>query len=297
MIRVGLVDFDTSHVAAFTQRLNHIGVGSEEWVEGATVVAGFPGDSDMMPERIPGYVEQLTGYGVPLVESADDLLGRIDAVMITSQQGARHRERARPFLEAGLPTFIDKPFAGNVQDAEAIIALAHAHKAPLMSCSALRWAPEVQGALQRRDEYGKILSADVWTTAMLHAGNPGLLQYSIHGVEILYTLMGVGCESVQAVFTPGGEVVTGLWGDGRIATVRGIRDGAGGFGLTAHYEKGHHAATVQSGGYYREMLRQIVGMFETRQEPIPTAEMREAIAFCDAAAESIARNGASVALR
>ena len=79
--------------------------------------------------------------------------------------------------------------------------------------------------------------------------------------------------------------------------MRGIRDGAGGFGFTAHYAKGHHAATVQGGGYYREMLRQIVGMFETRQEPIPKPEIREIIAFCDAAAESMVQNGASVALR
>ena len=296
MIRVGLVDFDTSHVAAFTQRLNHVGIGSEEWVDGATVVAGFPGDSHMMPERIPGYAQQLTDYGIPLVERADDLFGKIDAVMITSQQGARHLERARSFLQAGLPTFIDKPFAGNAVDAAEIIALAQTHKAPLMSCSALRWAPEVREALRRRNEYGKILSTDVWTTAMLHEGNPGLLQYSIHGVEMLYALMGIGCKSVQAVFNEGGEVVTGLWEDGRIATVRGIRNGAGGFGFTAHYEKGHHAATVQGGGYYREMLKQIVGMFTTGEEPIPTAEMHEAIAFCDAAAKSIAQNGAAVRL-
>ena len=297
MIRVGLVDFDTSHVAAFTQRLNHVGIGHEEWVEGAKVVVGFPGDSAMMPERIPGYVEQLTGYGVPLAGKTEDLLGKIDAVMITSQQGARHLPRARPFLEAGLPTFIDKPFAGNAADADAIIALADTHHAPLMSCSALRWAPEVQDALRRRDEFGGIVSADVWTTAMLHPGNPGLLQYSIHGVEMLYALMGVGCRAVRAVFNEGGEVVTGVWSDGRIATVRGIRRGAGGFGFTAHYEKGHHAAAVQGGGYYREMLKEIVGMFTTREEPIAKPEMREIIAFCDAAAESIVQDGAPVAIR
>jgi hypothetical protein len=104
MIRVGLIDFDTSHVAAFTQRLNHVDVAPTEWVEGAKVVVGFPGDSEMMPERIPGYVEQLTGYGIPLVERWEDVLGQIDAVMVTSQQGARHLERARPFLAAGIPT-------------------------------------------------------------------------------------------------------------------------------------------------------------------------------------------------
>ena len=150
MIRVGLVDFDTSHVAAFTQRLNHIDVGPEHAVEGARVVAGWPGDSAMMPERIPVYAEQLRGWGVEIVERPEDLLGRIDAVMIESQQGARHRERARPFLEAGLPTFIDKPFAASAEDADDIIALARRHNAPLMSCSALRYDPEVAQALSLR---------------------------------------------------------------------------------------------------------------------------------------------------
>ena len=100
MIRIGLVDFDTSHVVAFTERLNHVGVDASEWVEGveARVVAGCPGDSAMMPERIPGFTEKLRGYGIEIVERPEDLLGRIDAVMIESQQGARHLERARPFL-------------------------------------------------------------------------------------------------------------------------------------------------------------------------------------------------------
>src|SRR5580658_5722769 len=101
MIRVGLVDFDTSHVQAFTQRMNHIDIAEPEWVDGARVVLGCPGASLMMPERIPGYVKVLEEYGIDLVEHPSELFGKIDAVMIESQQGARHLERARPFLEAG----------------------------------------------------------------------------------------------------------------------------------------------------------------------------------------------------
>src|SRR5262245_46525446 len=103
MIRVGLVDFDTSHVVAFTQRLNHIGIGEKEWVEGAKVIAGCPGDSKIMPERIPGYEKQLRDYGIEIVAKPTDLMGKIDAVMIESQQGARHLDRVKPFLEAGMP--------------------------------------------------------------------------------------------------------------------------------------------------------------------------------------------------
>ena len=294
MIRIGLVDFDTSHVIAFTQRLNHIGVAPEHFVEGAKVVAGWPGDSAMMPERIPGYTEQLRGYGIELVEKPEDLLGRIDAVMIESQQGARHRERARPFLEAGLPTFVDKPFAANAKDADAIIALARKHNAPLMSCSALRYAPEITNALHRRDDYGPILSADVWTSASLHEGNPGLLHYGVHGVEMLYTLMGQGCISVRQVSTPGADIVVGLWPEGRLGVVRGIRAGQGGMGFVAHYEKGHHVTEIQGAAFYSGMLKAIVGMFTTRQEPIPLSETREIMAFMDAAAASSAKNGEAV---
>lgn len=296
MIRIGLVDFDTSHVVAFTQRLNHLGIGAEHFVDGAKVVAGWPGASLIMPERIPDYTRQLRDWGIELAESSHDLLGRIDAVMIESQQGARHLERARIFLEAGLPTFVDKPFAANAAQADEIITLARRHSAPLMSSSALRYDPQVTKALQKREELGAIVGADVWTSAALHEGNPGLLHYGIHGVEMLYTLMGQGCLEVRQISTPGADVVTGLWPDGRLGLLRGIRAGEGGFGFAAHYEKGHHTGMIQGAAFYTEMLKVIVQMFQTREEPIPLAETREIMAFMDAAAASQAQGGISVSL-
>jgi predicted dehydrogenase len=297
MIRIGLVDFDTSHVTAFTQRLNHLDIALEHWVESdCRVTAGWPGDSAIMPERIPGYVEKLTEYGVEIVDKPEALLGSIDAVMIESQQGSRHLERALPFLEAGLPTFVDKPFAGNVAEAEAMISLAEKHGAPLMSASALRYAVEVQEALRLREEYGVVLSADVWTACALHEGNPGLLHYGVHGVEMLYALMGTGCREVRSVVQPGGELTVGVWEDGRIGTVRGIRDGQYGFGCAVHYEKGHYAVPVTANTYYSEMLKRIADLFTMKVPPIPYAELREGIAFMDAALASRQRDGAPVTL-
>ena len=45
MIRLGMLDFDTSHVVAFAQRLNHQGIPQTQWVDGARVVIGCPGTS------------------------------------------------------------------------------------------------------------------------------------------------------------------------------------------------------------------------------------------------------------
>lgn len=51
MIKLGTVDFDTSHSVEFTKRLNHIDVPKEQWVEGAKVVVGWPGESAIASPR------------------------------------------------------------------------------------------------------------------------------------------------------------------------------------------------------------------------------------------------------
>jgi virulence factor len=53
MIRLGIVDFDTSHAVEFTKRLNHVDIAEDQWVEGAKVVAGVPGTSKIAPGVIP----------------------------------------------------------------------------------------------------------------------------------------------------------------------------------------------------------------------------------------------------
>ena len=109
--------------------------------------------------------------------------------------GSVHWDRARPFLEAGLPCFVDKPFACSVVDARKIIDLADKKKVALFSSSALRYAPEVvQYAADAKN--GKLVGVAVHGPASLHERNPGLFHYGIHAVEILYTLMGTGCERV-----------------------------------------------------------------------------------------------------
>src|SRR5438270_1151069 len=100
-IRLGILDFDTSHAVEFTRRLNHKGIAREQWVDGAEVVVGCPGESRIAPEIIPGYKKQMADLGVRLVERPAEMIGRVDGMLIESQEGGVHLERARPFLEAG----------------------------------------------------------------------------------------------------------------------------------------------------------------------------------------------------
>jgi hypothetical protein len=297
MNRLGIVDFDTSHVVAFTQRLHHQGVPEEQWVEGAHVLLGCPGASALLPaEKVAEYTRAVQDLGVRLVERPEEMIGQIDAVLIESNDGTVHLSRARPFLEAGVPTFIDKPFACSFEDAGELARLARARGVPLFSSSSLRYAPEVSAQGERSEEGGALLGLEIWTPGSTNERNPGLFNYGVHGVEPLYALMGTGCEVVSCFGTEGADVATGRWRDGRVAAVRALRAGRTGFGLTAFRERAIESVPISTEFIYRELLRRIVTTFETGKPPIRIEESLEIVAFMEAALQSSRQGGAPVRL-
>ncbi|MBM3473966.1 MAG: gfo/Idh/MocA family oxidoreductase [Armatimonadetes bacterium] len=296
MIRVGLVDCDTSHVVQFTMRMNHVDIAEDQWVEGAQVVAAYRGTSEITPEEtIDQYVEKLRGFGIEMVGAPEEMLGKVDAVCVESQSGYVHLPRVTPFLKAGIPCFVDKPFACTVEDARAMADLAKANGAALFSSSSLRYALEIVDALQN-EAIGPVVGAMAYSPASIHDKNPGLFHYGIHAVEPLYALMGRGCKSVTCTFTEGGEVVTGLWEDGRVASLRGTRAGAHAYGFTVWGEKGVKSSPIDASYIYRELLKRMVRMFETNEAPLDIEETVEIVAFIAAALRSAQQGGAPVAL-
>ncbi|MGH2558867.1 MAG: Gfo/Idh/MocA family protein [Thermomicrobiales bacterium] len=291
MLRLGIVNCDTSHVYQFARRLNHVGVGPEQWVEGAKVVAAYVGTSRITePARIEEYVAAMIEAGVDLVERPEDLLGRVDAILIESNEGGIHLQRARPFIEAGLPVFVDKPLASTTADARTLVDLARRHGTPLISASALRFVAEVTTA--RVDpSLGTLVGADVHCPARLHKANPGLFHYGVHGVEMLYALLGPGCREVACAFEEGGEVVTGRWSDGRIGVVRGLRAGTLGYGLTVYGEQGIRATAIATEWIYRDLLKVVVPVLAGAPSPIGPDELIEVVAFQEAALVSARAGG------
>lgn len=290
-IKLGMLDFDTSHSVEFTRRLNRQGIAEDQWVQGAQVVLGCPGESKIQPEVIPGYKKEMEKLGVTLVDKPEQMIGKVDGVLIESQQGSVHLERARPFLEAGVPCFIDKPFTCGLADAQKLVELAARKKVPIFSASSLRYAPEVVQFLAE-PKRGQVLGATTYGPAPLHEGNPGLYHYGIHAVELLYTLMGPGCERVTCTHEKDVDVVTGQWKNGRLGTVRGIRSGKRAYGFVAFTEQDIQASTVGTTFIYRELLKKIVALFETKKPPLEVAETVELMAFIEAALKSAANHGA-----
>jgi len=287
LIRIGIVGFDTSHAVEFTKRINHVDISEDQWVYGAKVIMGYPGgpSSFASEEVIAERTQTLRRFGVKIVDSPEEMIGKIDAVMIEQQEGSSHLAAVKPFLEMGIPSFIDKPLACSVSDAKKIFELAILHNAPVFSSSSLRYALEVQ-ELKSKKDLGEILGAETYSPAILHPKNPGLFNYGIHGVEMLYAIMGAGCETVRCIYREGWDVALGIWRDDRIGTFRGMRRGPHSYGFTAFCERGIVSSSINTQYIYRELLKRVIDMFKTREMPVAPEETIEIIAFIEAALKS-----------
>ena len=292
-IKAGIIGMD-AHALPWTKIINNPQATGE--LADMTVVAAFPGGSPDIPqsmEILGNSVEPVRGMGVEIVDSIDALLEKVDAVLLLSIDGRTHLEQVKPVFAAGKPVFIDKPIAGSLAEAIEIFRLAAEHKVPCFSSSSLRFAPGTIG-VRSNPALGEVRGCDQYSPCALEPHHPDLFWYGIHGVEPLFTIMGTGCQSVTRVHTEGTDVTVGTWADGRLGSVRGIRDGQRGYGATVFGSKG----IVQSGKFegYEPLIEEIVRFFKTGKPPVSAEETLDIFAFMEAADESKRQGGCPVTL-
>ncbi len=295
--RAGAIGLDTSHAVAFTSLFND--PKNSQHVPGLRVVAAFPGGSPDLPSsanRVGEYTAELRDkWGVEIVEDIPTLCSKADVILLLSVDGRPHLEQARQVIARKKPLFIDKPMAASLADGREIFRLAREAKVPVFSSSALRF---VEGVVQARNDpsLGKVLGCAAYSPCPYEPHHPDLFWYGIHGVEILFTLMGPGCESVARISSPHVDLVVGHWKDGRIGTFRGIRKGSSGYGALVFGEKKIVRAEPGGGSIYRPMLVEIVKFFRTGVPPVSSQETLEMLAFMEAADVSKKEGGRAVPL-
>ena len=304
-LRIGLIGLDTSHAVQFTSILND--PSHPEHVAGARVVAAFKGgspDVEASATRIERFTTELTTkWGVELVDSIEALCLRVDAVMLTSVDGRQHLAQARPVFAARKRVFIDKPLAGSFEDAREIARLSRESGTPFFSSSSLRFQPELR-AIRDSPALGGVLGASTHGPCPIHTYVPDLFWYGIHAVEMLYTLMGSGVETVTRVHTADADVVVGRWKDGRLGVMRGHRTGPQTYGAVAYGRRTilsfgaprPDAGREPSLSAYPALLRATLAFFRDGVPPVAPEETLEIMAFMEAADESKRRGGAPVAL-
>ena len=288
--RIGIIGLDTSHSEVFTKMINSGAVAG-----GYKVVAAYPHGSPDIPEALkmkPGIIAAVKSMGVEIVDSIDALLKKVDVILLETIDGRPHYEQALPVLKAGKRMFIDKPVAANLADAKRIFEASGKYNSPIFTSSALRFDLTVQSVVN--GSIGNVTGADVYTPAIIEPHHMDLAWYAIHGVEMLFTVMGPGCASISRTHQEGTDLIVGTWKDGRIGSVRGIRAGASNIAGTAFGDKG--IANLGPFNSYVPLVNQIISFFETGVPPVSEAETLEIFAFMHAADLSRKAKGKSISI-
>ena len=120
-----------------------------------------------------------------VVNNMEDMIGSIDALLLARDDAENHYEMALPFLQAGIPIFIDKPLAIKRSEAEKIWA-AQIKANQVFSCSSLRYAKELLLTEEEKENIGEIRIVEgsvmkKWETYAIHVLEPLVAQLPNRG--------------------------------------------------------------------------------------------------------------------
>ncbi len=292
--RIGVIGLDTEHGPAFAKLLNPADASPE--LGGYKVVAACKhGSYDIKTsvDMIPGNTAAIEKQGVRMVDSIAELLPLVDVVMLETNDGRLHLQQALEVFRSGKTTFIDKPIAASLADTLAIYRAAEHYKVPIFSSSTLRYIESVQQAAN--GAVGEIAGVDVFAPASIEKTHPDLFWYGIHGVEMLFTILGAGCRKVQRTFTDASDLIVGVWDGDRIGSMRGVRTGNYEFGGRAYGKKGQ-CLTLGNFTGYAPLVPQIIRFFQTGRSPAPAAQTIGIVAFMEAAELSKKQGGKAVSI-
>jgi predicted dehydrogenase len=127
-----------------------------------------------------------------------ELFGKVDAVSIAVPT-VLHREVAGAFLSRGIPSMVEKPLAGSLTEAEALVSLARDGGVVLQVGHIERFNPALS-ALSQLAIRPKYITAERLSTYTFRSTDIGaVLDLMIHDIDLVLSLIAAPVRSVSAV--------------------------------------------------------------------------------------------------
>lgn len=204
-----------------------------------------------------------------IIRRPEDAIGNVDAVIIATDKGYEHVARCRPFVEAGLPVFVDKPMVDAEEDLRTFSGWVQTG-APILTSSCMRYAKEY---LPYRLSHSELGSLRYVTISMAKTWE----RYGIHAMEGIYPILGPGFISAQNIGTKERNIVhmTHSCGADAVAAVTG--DMYGGFGAMQLVGTQNSAQVLFGDTFFafRSQLAAFIDYLRTGERPFPFSETVE----------------------
>ncbi|MGI5877285.1 MAG: Gfo/Idh/MocA family protein [Christensenellales bacterium] len=291
MYRIGIIGTENSHAMAFSKHLNLPDPATGAFAvpdARVTMVMGPDAESArkvMQEARVP-------------VCAADpaEFLGQVDAMMITSRRGSVHAHYAMPFIEAGIPLFVDKPFTSDPGEAEELIAAATRRGTPIMGGSSLKFAADTLALRDTAREMAKkeeLLSASLRYAADPDSEYDGFYFYASHLVETALTVFGSDIQAVTASVVRGNVTALAEFPHCGV-TLHFMRDSYLCEGAL-YSRKETVTRTISLTGIYEREVNHFIRMLRTGEMPQPPEALALPVRIIDAILASL-KTGRRIAL-
>ena len=196
MYRVGMLGTENSHALAFAKEICF----KEEYKD--FKITAFYALEKAPSEAI---IEKCGIEDAVIVDDPLEMLDLVDCVIVTNRHGKYHESCALPFIERGMPAFIDKPFTIDPAEARNLLRVSKQKKVPLSGGSGCKYSPQILELkkLVEENAFGKIYSGVMNFPASTESEYGGLYFYASHLVEMTLAVYGQDMKSVSAFINNG----------------------------------------------------------------------------------------------
>lgn len=260
MFKIGLIGAQSYHAEQFSKLINTLGVIDAK----ITHIWGEPGQ-----EKRAAQLSEAHGIAT-VCPNYTDMIGQIDAALLITRNGADHFAQAKPFMDAHIPIWIDKPIALDSTDVETLCAYAEANGTPLMGGSTLKHSTDLCNLANLIADFERIDYFSFSFCSSVDAPTGGVSFYGFHVAEIIYHLFGGEIETIIA--NRHGKTITVLLNYKNGMTANLIMTD-GGFENTYSIVGGGHyaAAHITCHDCYEQEMHYLYDVLTGRADPL-TAE-------------------------
>ncbi len=223
-----------------------------------------------------------------VLDCPEDMIGKIDALIVATDVGDEHVERCRPFVEAGIPMFIDKPLINKEEDLRTFLEW-RKNGAKFITSSSMRYCKEFEIYYKNHYELGELMYICSPMAKKFET-------YGIHALEAMYPLLGQGFVSVRNTGTYERTMVHIKHSSGcNVNIAQGI--GMVGAGMLLIGSAGSKYVECGDSYYgFKKQLDLFVHWLRTGEEPFPFEETVELMKMVIAGLRSREEGGREVFL-
>ena len=274
-IRVGIIGAENSHAAGFGKMFN-----IDKKFPGVEVTHLW-GETDEFARKTAE-----SGKIPTIVKDQKEMLGKIDALIVDHRHAKYHLEAATPFVKAGIPTFIDKPFCYRVEEGKAFLEMARKAGTPITSFSSIAQSICTFDIKQQLESMGELNHVVRYGPVDLDSEYGGVFFYGVHMLQPLMFMFGEDIQRVKITRNGKKGSASLVFKSGLYATLI-FKNLAYGWDTFVETKKG--LVELKSRVPESEPVKiytDIVEMFRTRTEPRTHLSMLTEVAVLEALEKS-----------